>query len=119
MMQLKMGSATGSVAALGVPRRASAAQTNHQNVNLVARSVGRRDADQCAKDARAPDSAQSRKDCALQPRVARNEQPWDDGRNAAQPQWGCVGQPRRKPQSRWGCFELRVFTQILPRPNFM
>src|SRR2546422_2233528 len=51
----------------------------------------------------ATDFTQSRRDCALQPRVASNEQPWDHESNAAQPQRGCVGQPRLKPQPRRGC----------------
>ena len=34
-------------------------------------------------------SSQSRRDCVLQPRVARNELPWVDGVGSEQPQRGC------------------------------
>src|SRR6266508_5394861 len=34
---------------------------------------------------------QSQRDCVLQPRVARNELPWENRWNESQPQRGCVG----------------------------
>ncbi|PYI87056.1 MAG: hypothetical protein DME26_07415 [Verrucomicrobia bacterium] len=53
-MQLKMGSATVPVAAIGVPPMAPAAHPLNQRVIIPPRSAGRRDADQSVRDARAP-----------------------------------------------------------------
>ena len=53
-MQLKEGSATVPVAAIGVPPMASAQPTPNQMVNRRGPRSGRRDADQCGRDARAP-----------------------------------------------------------------
>jgi hypothetical protein len=53
-MQLQMGTATVSVAVIGVPPMISAACAPHRTVIFWARSVGRRDAGQRERDARAP-----------------------------------------------------------------
>ena len=51
---MKMGSATVPVAAIGVPPMALSARTSNQMVRLLGARSGRRDADQCARDARDP-----------------------------------------------------------------
>src|SRR5215216_4546007 len=53
-MQPKKGSATVSVAAIGVSPMASSARTANQMVRLLCVRSGRRDADQSARDARDP-----------------------------------------------------------------
>src|SRR6266849_1219313 len=54
---------------------------------------------------------QSRRDCAPQPRDARNELPWEIVCAGLQPQRGCsrVGNPR--PQPRWGWLDPMRWTQ--------
>jgi hypothetical protein len=53
-MQLKMGSATVSVAVIGVPPMTSAADVLHRAVAFCAASTGRRDAGQRDRDGRGP-----------------------------------------------------------------
>src|SRR5260370_23522142 len=50
-----------------------------------------------------PAVSQSRRDCALQPRVARNELPWEIVQTASQPQRGCgrALHPRTQLRSSW------------------
>jgi len=61
----KMGTATVSVAAIGVPPMASARETSNETLNTIAPSDGRRDTDQCARDARAPISNSCLYECSV------------------------------------------------------
>ena len=45
---------------------------------------------------------ESQRDSSTQPRVARNELPWDTAPTIPQPQRGCVRSPRGGLQPRWG-----------------
>ena len=58
-----------------------------------------------------PADSQSRRDCVLQPRVARNELPWEIVQTASQPQ-RCCGRARHpRTQFRWGWLALPRCTQ--------
>src|SRR6266699_2217245 len=54
----------------------------------------------------APADSQSRRDCVLQPRVARNELPWEIVQTASQPQRGCGRARHPRTQFRWGWLAL-------------
>src|SRR6266446_2340480 len=67
-----------------------------------------------------PADSQSRRDCVLQPRVARNELPWEIVQTASQPQRGCgrARHPRTHLQRR--AFELfghRAKVRVQGLPN--
>jgi hypothetical protein len=53
----------------------------------------------------------SRRDCALQPRVARNELPWECVQKHTYPKRGCVSFRSLVPQPIQGCACLDIFTQ--------
>jgi hypothetical protein len=53
-MPLRKGSATVPVAAIGVPPMAQGGRATNQTVQALCAQSGRRDAGQCARDARAP-----------------------------------------------------------------
>src|SRR5207247_2301508 len=58
-----------------------------------------------------PADSQSRRDCVLQPRVARNELPWEIVQTASQPQRGCGRARHPRTQFRWGWLALARRTQ--------
>ena len=51
------------------------------------------------------------RDCVLQPRVARNELPWEIVQTASQPQRGCGRARHPRTQFRWGWLALARRTQ--------
>ena len=58
-----------------------------------------------------PADSQSRRDCVLQPRVARNELPWEIVQTASQPQRGCGRARHPRTQFRWGWLALARCTR--------